>query len=108
MEVIDEKAVSWAEAKKILEKKSKEKELGYEQKNALEHLKKFSKLGIKKEQQLAEGLKGMDKLKDRQVVSLLDILPQTEDEIKLLFAKEVINLSEDERKKIAGTIKKLS
>ena len=40
METKGERFVTLAEAKKILEKKAKEKELGYEQKNALEHLRK--------------------------------------------------------------------
>jgi DNA-directed RNA polymerase subunit F len=41
MDIIEERFVTWSDAKKILEKKAKEKELGYEQKNALDHLSKF-------------------------------------------------------------------
>jgi DNA-directed RNA polymerase subunit F len=47
MEIIKESFVSWHDAKKILEKNAREKELGYEQRNALEHLRKFSKLAQK-------------------------------------------------------------
>jgi DNA-directed RNA polymerase subunit F len=108
METIDENLVSWSKAKKILEKKSKEKELGYEQKSALEHLRKFSKVSAKNEEQLISSLKKMEKLKDRHIVILLNLLPQTEADVKVLFANEIINLSEDERKKIASTVKKFS
>ena len=108
MEIVEQNPVSWSEAKKILEKKSKEKELGYEQKNALEHLKKFSKLTAKDEEQLLTELKKIDKMKDKHIISLINTLPQTPEEIKILFSNEVINISEDERKKIASVIKKHS
>ncbi|MBU1135527.1 MAG: hypothetical protein KKG13_03355 [Nanoarchaeota archaeon] len=108
MEIVDEKVVSWAEAKKILEKKSKEKELGYEQKNALDHLKKFSKLSIKNEENIIESLKKIDKLKDRQIILLVNTLPETQEDVKILFSNEVINLSEDESKKVVSVIKKFS
>lgn len=108
MEITEEVPISWNEAKKILDKRSKEKELGYEQKNALDHLRKFSKITQKIESQIIEDLKKIEKLKEKHIVNILSILPHTEDEVRLLFTGEVINLSEDERKKIASIIKKYS
>ena len=42
MRVIDTKPVGMPEAKKIMSSREKDKELTYEQKLALEHLKKFT------------------------------------------------------------------
>ena len=67
MDVKEQRIVTWAEARKILEKKSKEKELGYEQNNALEFLKKFSKIPEKKALEMKEELSKMGKLKERHV-----------------------------------------
>ena len=108
MQVKGEKFVSWSEAKKILEKKSKEKELGYEQKNALEHLRKFSKLSERATDQTVEELKKIEKLKERQIVNIINMLPQDMDELKLLFANEIITVSDDEKKKILSIVKKFT
>jgi DNA-directed RNA polymerase subunit F len=108
MKVHGEKFVSWAEARKILEKKEKDKELGYEQKNALEHLRKFSKLSEKKTQEMAEELRKTGKLSEKQIMAIANLLPEDMDDIRLLFAHEIANLSEDDKKRIISTVKKFS
>ncbi len=105
MDILEERPVSWAEVKKVLEAKAKEKELGYEQKNALEHLKKFCKLGAKANEELTEKLQGIGKLKERQVAAILNFLPQTLDELRLLFAYDAAGLSEDEKKTVLAAVK---
>ena len=108
MEIKQEKEIPWAEAKKILEAKEKEKELGYEQKNALEHLRKFSKLSQKNTKDMLEELGKMERLKDRQKISIANQLPQDMEDLRVLFANEVIKLSEDDKKKILSIVKKFS
>ena len=108
MDVKEEKYVSWADAKKILDKKAKDRELGYEQKNALEFLKKFSKLPEKKAAEMAEELGKLGKLKEKHIVMIVDMLPKEMEELRVLFANEIITLSEEERKKILAVVKKFS
>ncbi len=108
MKVHEEKFISWAEARKILEKKEKEKELGYEQKNALEHLRKFSKLSEKKTNEMADELRKIGKLSEKQIMAIVNLLPEDMDDIRVLFAHEIANLSEDDKKKIISTVKKFS
>ena len=108
MKVHGEKFISWAEARKILEKKEKDKELGYEQKNALEHLRKFSKLSEKKAEEMADELRKPGKLSEKQIMAIINLLPEDMDDIRLLFAHEIANLSEDDKKKIINTVKKFS
>ena len=108
MDIKEEKPIAWAEAKKALEKRAEEKELGYEQKNALEFLQKFSKVSERKAKEMAEELEKINKLKPRHIVSIINHLPQTVDELKGILAHEVLNLSEDEHKKILDIIKKIA
>jgi DNA-directed RNA polymerase subunit F len=105
MDIEDEKVVSWFEAKKILLDKEKNKELVYEQKNALEHLRKFCKLPEKKYAKMIEELKKIERLKDKHIVSILNFLPSTQDEVRVLFANERVVLTEDDKKKILKTVK---
>ncbi|RLJ09950.1 MAG: hypothetical protein DRP15_01750 [Candidatus Aenigmatarchaeota archaeon] len=108
MKVLEERFVTWAEAKNILEKRKKEKELGYEQKNALEHLRKFTALPLKKVKEIEEELKKIERLKEKHIVMIINMLPQDVDELNVLFANEMITLSEDEKKQIVDTVKKFS
>jgi DNA-directed RNA polymerase subunit F len=108
MEIIEESMISWAEAKRILEKKAKEKELGYEQKNALEHLRKFSGLSEKKTNDLIDELRKNERLKDRHIMNVVNHLPQNMDELNILFSNEIITLSEDDKKAILKAVSKFS
>jgi len=105
MKVDDEQIILWAQAKKILADLEKDRTLGYEQKNALEQLKKFSKIPKKDVEELKTKLGKIEKLKEKHIIALINMLPRDADEVKLLFANEPINLSEDERKKIASITK---
>jgi DNA-directed RNA polymerase subunit F len=105
MNVKDEKAVSWADAKKILSESEKNKELVYEQKNALDHLRKFCKLPEKKYEKMFEELKAMDRLKDRHIINIINFLPENQNELRVLFANERLVLNEDDKKKILKIVK---
>jgi DNA-directed RNA polymerase subunit F len=103
------KIVSLAEVKNILKKISKErKELIYEQKIALEHAEKFAKLSAKQTKDLITELLKLDHLDEFQVYKIADILPNTEDDIKAIFAKERYTPNDKEIKNILEIVKKHS
>jgi DNA-directed RNA polymerase subunit F len=106
MEITEEKYISWHDAKKIMDKKFKEGEPGYEQKNALEHLKKFSKLTDKDAKAMQEELEKMGKLRDRQVIAIMNMMPKDMDELRVLFANEIVSVTEDQKKEILSIVKK--
>ena len=108
MKVESEKVIPWAEVKKALEKKEKEKELSYEQKNALDHLRKFSKLSEKAVAEMSEELGKIERLKERHIVSIINHMPQELEELRVLFANEVVSPSEEDRKKIISIVKKFA
>ncbi len=105
MDVKDERVVSWLDAKKILVEKEKKKELVYEQKNALEHVRKFCKLSEKKYDKMFEELKKIEKLKDKHIVNIINFLPHSQDELRVLFANERAVLTDDDKKKILKAVK---
>ncbi|NOZ81776.1 MAG: DNA-directed RNA polymerase subunit F [Candidatus Micrarchaeota archaeon] len=104
MKVIDMEPVPMATAKEIME--SKEGELGYEQKLALEHLRKFTKLDKEKAEKLAEELSGILRMSKETLMQIVNLLPTTPDEVRMLFAKERFSLKEEEIAKIIETVKK--
>ena len=105
MEVKSEDVISWGEVRRILAGKEKIKELGYEQKNALEHLRNFSKLSEAKEKKIVEELAKIERLRKKHVVGILNFLPETLNDLKTLFSSERIVLSEDDKKRIIKIIK---
>lgn len=106
MEIQEEKPVSWHEARKTLEKSVKDSEPGYEQKNALEHLRKFSKFTEKDAKSMREELEKMGKLKDRQIMAVMNLMPKDMDELRALLANEIVSLSEEQKKEILSAVKK--
>ncbi|MBN2603854.1 MAG: DNA-directed RNA polymerase subunit F [Candidatus Thermoplasmatota archaeon] len=99
--------VSLAEVKNILKKLSKErKELLYEQRIALEHAQKFSKLPLKKTQDLIKDLKKLEIIDDLYAYKIADLLPTSVGDVKTIFAKSRITLSENNIKKILEIVNK--
>ena len=103
------KIISLAEVKNIMKKISKErKELLYEQKIALEHAEKFARLSAKQTKDLISDLQKLDHVEESQAYKIADILPNTEDDIKAIFAKERYTPNDKEVKSILEIVKKHS
>ena len=108
MEIKSEKFVTSYDARKILRKRSKDSELNYEQKNALDYLNKSCKVAEKEISSLVEDLGKVEKLNEKHIVSIVEMMPRDSDDLRLLFANERIVLSDDEKKKIVDAVKKHS
>jgi DNA-directed RNA polymerase subunit F len=103
------KPVTLAEVKNILKKVSKDREdMLYEQKIALEHATKFAKLPVKKTEDMVKELTKLEFISEIHAYKIADILPQNEDDIKTIFAKERITIGENEVKKILEIVGKYS
>lgn len=107
MNVITEELITDAEVKDMLEKREKEVELKYEQKNALDVLRKFVKVETEKIKVLAEELKKISKLRERQIVAISNFLPKDRDDLRVILQKEYSNFTEDEISLILETVKKI-
>jgi DNA-directed RNA polymerase subunit F len=106
MNIVSEQAVTDVEAKEIMEKKEKEAELKYEQKNALEVLRKFAKTDSEKIKKLMEELKTVEKLRERQIIAIANFLPEDKDDLRAVLHKEYTALTPEEIEKILEIIKK--
>ncbi len=106
VKIIEIKPVPMAVAKELMMKKEKEEEISYEQKLSIEHLKKFTKLSKDKALKLAEEISNVVKLSDEVLVQIVDILPQSIDELRLILASEKFSLREEEMNKILEVIRK--
>jgi DNA-directed RNA polymerase subunit F len=104
-EILKETLITNAEAKEILTERKKEIELGYEQKNALEYLRKYDKLSEKKAKELMEKLSEVKKLRERQIISIINILPKDTDDLRLILEKDYALLTEEEKNFILENVK---
>src|SRR5437867_8822834 len=106
MKIESEEVISDIEAFEILEKREKEKELKYEQKNALEILRKFKNTDPAKIKTLVEELKKMEKLRDRHIISIVNFVPEDKEDMRTVLHKEYTSFTEEEINKILEIVKK--
>ncbi|MEM5809621.1 MAG: RNA polymerase Rpb4 family protein [Candidatus Aenigmatarchaeota archaeon] len=106
MEVLKEEFITDAEAKEILEARGKETELKYEQKNALDVLRKFIKMDVEKAKKLVEELKKIPNLRERQIVAIVNFMPQDRDDLRAILHKEYTSFSEEDITLILEAVKK--
>ena len=104
-EILKEEFVPITKVKEILDKI---KDKNYEQKLAYEHAKKFSKLDVKKAEALIKELSElqMRKLKDDQIVKIVDLMPKDVEDLKVILAKSQIPFKDEELNKIMEIVKK--
>lgn len=106
MKVFDVKPITMPEAREILAKVEKQKELGYEQKVASEHLKKFTKIELAEAKKMVDELSSTLRMSPETMVQIVNIMPKTPDELRMIFAREKFSLKEDEMNKILEIVKK--
>lgn len=108
MEIISEEIVADLKAKELLESREKEGELKYEQKNTLEILKKSIKVDLKKVDELMAELKKIEKLRERQIVNIVNFLPQDKDDLRAVLHKDYSSLTDEEIDAVLKTVKRYS
>ncbi|RLI94346.1 MAG: RNA polymerase Rpb4, partial [Candidatus Altiarchaeales archaeon] len=77
------------------------KEMLYEQRRALEHARASSKLKLKDVNEMIKKLEELNlNLSEDQLIKICDLLPETVDDVRAIFAKERFRYAEEEIKKI--------
>jgi len=104
--VSSEKHVTLAEVLEILEKQKKRGELEYGQRLTYDYAQKFAKLEAKKARELMEELLKIGNIREHQAVVLVDLMPETEEDVQLIFTKERTRLGEEDIKKLLELIDK--
>jgi DNA-directed RNA polymerase subunit F len=102
--LINEEHVTKSEIKKIL---SKRKDLEMEQKSTKEHVGNYKKLKSDKVLKLKKDLKKLDniKLQDDLIVKIIDILPASIDELKIVLQMSLIPFNDEEIEKVFEVLK---
>ncbi|AFK22535.1 RNA polymerase Rpb4 family protein [Pyrococcus sp. ST04] len=111
---LGQRYITIAEAKEILLKKHEEgikagieEPLFYEARLALEHAEKFAKLPAEKAKEaVKELMESFEWMNDRIAAKLVDIMPQDSLDIRVIFAKEDHQPTEEEIKKILEILDK--
>jgi len=93
------------EEKPAEEKKEETGELSYEQQNTLDYAQKFAKLSPKDAAELEKKLAETGLLNEKQIISLINVLPKKDDEVKAILAKDKTELGEEQIKTVAKIIK---
>jgi DNA-directed RNA polymerase subunit F len=102
----DKKMATLAEVKEILLERQEEQELTAEQKLALEHCQKFSRLDAKKAKKLLKELGELGFVTEPNAVKIVDVMPSHPDDVRVIFAKERASLEKKDIEKILSVVEK--
>ena len=102
------KSESFISAPEVLEslKGRKIEDLTYEQKICLDFLKKNYKMKVDDAKNLMEELQKIGRISQRQASMIVNSLPKSMEEVKLIFSKERTMPKDEELKQILETVKK--
>ena len=106
MEVMSETIITDAEARDILDRRAKEKDLKFEQRNAYDTLNKFIETDAASAKELSGELFKIGKLRDRNIATIVNFLPEDKDDLRAILHKDFATLTEDEANLILETVKK--
>ncbi|UCE45027.1 MAG: RNA polymerase [Methanobacteriota archaeon] len=102
----DKKIAALADVLEILTERQDEQELTSEQKLALEHCQKFSRLESKKVKKLLKEIGELGFVTEPNAVKIVDIMPTHPDDVRVIFAKERANLEKKDVEKILSIVEK--
>jgi len=92
---------------KIVEERKKKAEPLYETKRALKYLRTFSKLSAEDSKKLVEELVKLPQVSRKDLaVKLVDLMPRIPDEVRVIYAKERVTLTEEQIREIIEIIDK--
>lgn len=102
----DKKILTLAEVKDILAERQGDGELTPEQKLALEHSRKFSRVDSKKARKLVKELLELGFVSEVNAVKIADVMPSTADDVRLIFSKERASVEKKDIEKILSVVEK--
>ncbi|MAG52568.1 MAG: hypothetical protein CMH62_01255 [Nanoarchaeota archaeon] len=105
--LVNERPITMVELADDLNKLEKKEELNFRSNKAKKYLNHFAKITIKDVKDLTKKIQDLNipRLKDRQIVKVIDTLPDTLEELRMLFVGETTTVNEDNLKKILEVVK---
>jgi DNA-directed RNA polymerase subunit F len=108
--IISEKPATMAEVKEEIAKiKERDKELNFRGQRTEEYLNVFAKVDFKKSEEIKKKLEGLKipRLGEEHIVKIIDILPKTADELKIVLQGYPLTITKESMKKIVDTVNSL-
>jgi len=111
-EKVEEEYLTTPEAKELLadveaeRAADEDRELRYELARAIEHVNRFSTLDPDEARELVEELLELEKVDEPTAFKIADLLPQSRDELRAVYAQERFSLSGDELDDILDVVAK--
>lgn len=110
-EITEEAPITMSELKEELKKiKKRDEALNFRAEKTEEYLAQFTILKDKDAKELYKKIEELDvpRLRAEHIVKLIDIMPATPDEVKLVLQGATITVTKDNLKKIADAIKEFA
>ncbi len=108
MEVIDEKPITLAEVSEELSKAKREgEEDSFRINKTKEYLEVFAKIKKSRIDELVSAIRKLNipRLKEEMIVKTVDLLPDNEDDLKLIFQAYPVTISNQNIKKIVDVVR---
>jgi DNA-directed RNA polymerase subunit F len=111
-EKLDEEYLTVSEAKELLADVEVERavnddrEMRYELARAIEHVNRFAVLDPEESRELVAELREFEKVDETTAYKIADLLPQSRDELRAVFAKERYALDGDELDEVLNVVAK--
>jgi len=111
-EKLDEEYLTVSEAKEILadveveRAADEDREMRYELARAIEHANRFAVLDPAESRELVAELRELEKVDEPTAYKIADLLPQSRDELRAVFAKERYALDGDELDEVLNVVAK--
>ena len=98
--VIKKEEIPGAVVKDTLEEFSQDYELNYEQNVTLNHLARFPRYSVEDTEKIIAELEDKLGLRHKVAVHIVDLIPKDIDDLRLIFAKEPIQIDKDKMEEI--------
>jgi DNA-directed RNA polymerase subunit F len=111
-EHVDEEYLTTAEVKELLSDVERERaadeerELPYELARTIEHVNRFAVLEVEESKELVAELEELEKVDEATAYKITELLPQSRDELRSIYAQERYTLDGDELDEILDVVAK--
>jgi DNA-directed RNA polymerase subunit F len=105
--IVNEKPVTMAEMKIELERiKKRDGELNFRATKTEEYLQQFDMESEKKIEELRKKIEGLkiSRLKEEHITKIIDLMPKTIEEMKVILSAYPVSVTQDNMKKIVSAI----
>ena len=98
--IIESEPIPGVKVKEVLDEFSEDNELNYEQNITLNHLARFKRYSLEDTEEILEKLQSEFNLRPKVAVHIVDLVPQDLADLRLIFAKEPMQIDKEEMEKI--------